>query len=449
MKYLIIAILILVGPVALENITSLTLGSSVSAAEKKKQKRRVAPLKERTYKVLAEAQALIDPDSVQYDEGKKPEVLPKADPAAAIKLLERLLGRRGNSPYEIAQIWNTKAFAYYILEDTPNTIKAYESVLKLPQMEISLGLELSAVRALFQLYYAGEQYQKAIDYMNRWEVLNDRPDTNVAFIKASAYYELEQFHKSLAQVKVVEEFTVLLEKEMKENWLYLYVVLYNELKDYDNVIKVLERMVVEFPKKQYWMHLAGMYAEKDWEDKALSAYYAAYIQGMFAKESEVVMLSQRLLNASVPIEAASILEKGFEEELVEKNEKNIRILATAYTMAQEHSKAIDTWKQATQYAEDGEVFYRLAQALANEDRHKEASNAYQSALDAGDLKSEEDVQFWMGISLMQTQDWSDATKAFRAAAKDKSKAKSSRQYIRYINSEKKRLAALKEMVEGD
>jgi len=449
MKYLIIASLLLFGPVAVENMTPLSLGSSAYAAEKKKAKRRVAPLKERTYKALASAQALIDPESVLYEEGKKPEVLPKADPAAAIKILDRLLTRRGSNAYEIAQIWNAKAFAYYILEDTPNTIDSYENILKLPQIEISLALELSSVRALFQLYYAGEDYRKSIEYMNRWEVLNVRPDTNVAFIKASAYYELEEYRNSLAQLKIVEEYSVILEKEMKENWLYLYVVLYNELKDYDNVIKVLERMVVTFPKKQYWMHLAGMYAEKEWEDKALSAYYAAYIQGMFAKETEVVMLSQRLLNAAVPIEAASILEKGFKEELVEKNEKNIRILATAYTMAQEHTKAIETWKQATQFAEDGEVFYRLAQALANEDRHKEASKAYQEALDLGDLKSEEDVQFWMGISLMQTQDWNDATKAFRAAGKDKSKAKSTRQYIRYIVSEKKRLAALKEMAEAD
>ena len=66
------------------------------------------------------------------------------------------------------------------------------------------------------------------------------------------------------------------------------------------------------------MHLAGMYSEKGWDDKSLSAYYAAYIQGLFDKESEVVMLSQRLLNAEVLLEAATILEKGFKEEMIEK-----------------------------------------------------------------------------------------------------------------------------------
>jgi tetratricopeptide (TPR) repeat protein len=194
------------------------------------------------------------------------------------------------------------------------------------------------------------------------------------------------------------------------------------------------------------MHLAGMYSEKEWMDKALSAYYAAYVQGLFDKESEIVMLSQRLLNAEVPYEAATVLEKGFAEDVIERNEKNIRLLATAYTMSKNYGKAIDAWKDATEYAEDGEVFYRLAQALSNEDRHKEAVAAYQQALDREGLKDVEEVQFWLGISLMQLEEWDDAKRAFTAAAKDKSRRKAANQYKAYINNEIKRQAALKEML---
>ena len=133
--------------------------------------------------------------------------------------------------------------------------------------------------------------------------------------------------------------------------------------------------------------------------------------------------------------------------MIEKNEKNIRLLATAYTMAKNYDAAINSWKDATEYAEDAEVFYRLAQALANEDRHKEAVAAYRDALDKEEgLKDLEEVQFWMGISLMQLSEWDDASKAFRAAAKDKDRRKSANQYIQYIANEKKRLAALQEML---
>ena len=67
----------------------------------------------------------------------------------------------------------------------------------------------------------------------------------------------------------------------------------------------------------------------------------------------------------------------------------------------------------------------------------------------GDLKNREDVNYWMGISLMQEQQWSAATKAFRIARKDKKKAKSSGQMLKYIVSERKRLKALAEMAAAD
>jgi len=424
MKYLVIASLLMFAPLLLEVSTGLDLKSSASAADA--ERRKVPPMKERTYKIISEAQILIDPDSIPVEEGEeKPDVV--ANPPKAVEMLKEALTRRGLNGYEVAQIWNTLAFAYYTLDDLQSTKKAYEQVLQ--QGTISLALEMSSTRALFQLYYADENYEKSIEYIDKWMVLNGKPDTDITFIKATAYYQMERLDDALTTALRLED------------------VLYNEKQNYDKVIDVLERMIVAWPKKQYWMHLAGMYGEKEWDDKALSAYYAAYTQGMFEKESEVVMLSQRLLNAEVPFEATTILEKGFKDELIEKNEKNIRLLATAYTMSKDYDSAIEAWKEASEYAKDGEIFYRLAQALSNEDRHKEAVASYREALDRETgLKDIEEVQFWLGISLMQLEEWDDAQKAFRLAAKDKDRRKSANQYVQYIESERKRQAALKEML---
>jgi tetratricopeptide (TPR) repeat protein len=157
------------------------------------------------------------------------------------------------------------------------------------------------------------------------------------------------------------------------------------------------------------------------------------------------MLSQRLLNAEVPFEAAHVMEKGFKDGLVEKTERNLRLLGQAWTMAQEMDKAIETWGEASEYAEDGQIYYRLAQALASEDKHADAVKAYQSALDKGDLKKPYDVSFWMGISLMQLSRWDKAVDAFKDASNDKKKAKQCRQYIRYVRGEKRRQAELRKM----
>ncbi len=421
--------------------------SAAQATRTKKKTRKVPAMREQTYKKLAEAQIMIDPESAPREEGEPPPE-PKGTPRDAVELLLKLKDRRGLNSYELAQIWNTLAFAYYTLEDLPNTIAAYENVLK--QGTITEALEQSVLRALFQLYYSQEKYAKAIRFIEKWEALRDEPDAGVTFIKATAYYQMEDYRNALKYALKVEEIANAQGKTIKENWWYLQVVLFNELKDTDNMLVVLEKLILHYPKKQYWMHLAGIYSEKGWDDKALSAYYAAYIQGMFERESEVVMLAQRLLNAEVPNEAAMVLEKGFKDGIIEENEKNLKLLATAYTMAQEMGKAIDAWRDAAKFSKDGELYYRLAQALANEDRHKEAVEAYQKALDRK-VKSKDlaDVNFWHGISLMQLERWDQATKAFRAAARaDKKMAKQARQYIRYIAGEKRRQAELRKMLES-
>jgi tetratricopeptide (TPR) repeat protein len=435
-----IALIISFGFVSIEEVT---------AAEDKKKTRRVPAISQSLYKQMSEAQIMIDPDSMPREEGE-PAPVPKGTPQDGIQMLLDMTKKKRLNSNELSQIWNLLAFGYYTLENVPKTIYAYEQVLAAGREGvITEALEKNALRALFQLNYSTEEYELALKYINLWEVANGKPDAAVSYLKSTANYQLERFREALRWALQVEEIIVAEGRAMKENWVYLQVVLYSELKDDDNVIRVLERMVVDYPKKQYWMHLAGMYTEKEWDDRALSAYYAIYSQGMFEKDSEIVMLSQRLLNAEVPYEAASILEKGMKDELVETSEKNLRLLATCYTVAQEMSKAIVAWERATKSSEDGDIQYRLAQALAQQDRHKEAVGAYRQALKDDELKSPSDAQFWMAISHMSLENWDQASTAFKAASRlDKKIAKQARQYIRYIAGEKRRQAALKEMLEG-
>ena len=436
--------------VAVLAIFSLSLGNmAVAEEEKKKKTRRVPAISQSLYKQISEAQIMIDPDSIPREEGE-PAPEPKGTPRDGINLLLELTQKKRLNSNELSQIWNLLAFGYYTIEDMDATLNAYEQVLAAGRQGVIMeSLETNALRALFQLYYQREEYRKSLNYMDQWEALTGRKEAQITYLRATAHYQMEEFRDSLKWAIEVENLSKAEGKDPKENWIYLQVVLYNELQDIDNVIRVLERMVVTWPKKQYWMHLAGMYTEKEWDDQALSAYYAIYAQGLLDKDSEIVMLSQRLLNAEVPFEAALVLEAGIDADIVEQTEKNLRLLATCYTLAQEMTKAIEAWRRASEFAEDGDIFYRLAQALAQQDRHEEAVKAYDRALEDDELKDPSDTHFWLAISHMQLSNWDLATSAFRSAARlDDKMAKQSRQYIRYIAGEKRRLAALKEMLEG-
>lgn len=433
MKNLTVVTALLILPLMLATLgVDSTTGVAFAAersAKSKQKTRKVPAMREKTYKTLSQAQLFIEEET----------------PLEAVPILEKMLKRRGLNRYEVAQIWSLLAYAYYSLDETMKTIQAYEQVLAQGKEGIPLALEMSSLRAIFQLYYGEEEYSKALTYIDRWLALKDLLDPATIFLKANCYYQLDDYHNSLKYAIESEQVAIAQAKVVKEQWLYLQVVNYSEIEDYRNVVGVLEKLIVAYPKKLYWIHLAGMYAELEEEDRALGAYYSAYKQDMLTKESELVTLAQRLLIAEVPFEAAEMLEKGIEDGVVEENEKNLRLLGQAWTMAQEMEKAIETWRQATKEAEDGEMFYRLAQVLAQEDKHSDAVKAYRNALDNGDLKKPYDVSLYLGISLMELRRWDQAVDAFRDASKDKKRAKQVRNYIRYVRGEKRRLEALRKM----
>lgn len=212
--------------------------------------RRVPAMTERVYKTLSEAQMLIDPSSVPNGPAGV-----QADPQAAVSLIFNLLGRRGINGYERAQAWNTLAFAYYTLGDMDQTIGAYEAVLRETMTE---ALELSTLRALFQLYYGEEDYQRSIEYIDRWQQLKGSPDPDTTYIKATAFYQLKDYESALREALAVERIATAQGLKLKENWLYVQVVLYNELGDLANVERVLTRLNTMYPKEQYRAHLASL-----------------------------------------------------------------------------------------------------------------------------------------------------------------------------------------------
>ena len=155
-RRILVCALLFGSPVLIDQVGGpISFSGAAHAQERKQKTRRVPALREKTYKLLSEAQIMIDPDSVPREEGE-PAPVPKGTPADAVRMLQKALTQKGVNSYETAQIWNTLAFAYYTLEDTPRTMDAYEQILK--QSPITLALELNALRALFQLHLSEGNY---------------------------------------------------------------------------------------------------------------------------------------------------------------------------------------------------------------------------------------------------------------------------------------------------
>ncbi|WP_321394410.1 tetratricopeptide repeat protein [Emcibacter sp.] len=387
--------------------------------------------------------------------------------AEASRVLEEELGSKLDklNSYERAQYYNFKGYLAYSKEDYKGAIAAYNNVLK--QENLPPALEDNVTYTMAQLYFVMEQYQTSIDYMNKWMEYQETPSENALVILGQAYYSLGDQKNDVSYyrkgIPYIERAIKLYEekgKEPKENWYLLLRVMYFELKEYRTVTDIVELLVTKWPKKEYWVQLAGMYGEltnekgmtekqkRELEQKQLTVYETAYRQGFLIKESELVNLSQLFLYHEIPYKSSKVLDRAMKEGKVEKNEKNWEYLSQAFINGQDYQKALMPLRKAAEMAKDGDLYMRLGQVYMQLDDYENAAKYIGLAIDKGKLRREDTAHVVRGMAYFNLGKLDDARKEFQSARKFDRSRKMADKWISYLSKEAKRLADIKEFLGG-
>jgi Tfp pilus assembly protein PilF len=181
------------------------------------------------------------------------------------------------------------------------------------------------------------------------------------------------------------------------------------------MLPLYKELVDFYPKKRYWVQLSSLYGNLNQESNQLSALEAAHDQRLLNKESEYIALYQLLMRAEAPYKAAKALQYGFDEEFVERKEKNLKMLAQGWHMSQELKKAEPLYKEAAEKSEEGELFVFLGQLYLATDRYELAKDSLKLGLEKGKLKDPVTVNILLGQVSYEQQNFDDATIFFRKA----------------------------------
>jgi len=338
-------------------------------------------------------------------------------------------------------MWNFYAFIYFELGNEREAIRAYEEVLKQPDLPI--GLENGTMYTLAQLYATTDQYQKSIDMLNRWLKTQENPNPEAYILISQNYYQLERYQQGVAPAERAIQMARDQGKPVKENWYMLLNVLYYQLENYNKVREVLEILASNWPKKDYFTQLAAVYGELDQERRQLAVYEAAFAAGWLERGGDIVRLAQLLMQAEVPYKAAKILEKGLADGVIESTANNWRMLSQAWTLAQEDEKAIPSLQRAARMSNDGTLDVRLAQSHLNLDQYSQCVEAARAGLSKGNLRRTDGAQIVLGMCLYEQKEYGAAKEAFRQAARDSRSSKSANQWIRFIENEEDRQRQLR------
>ena len=387
-------------------------------------------MSEKVYKKLTEAQELIEKN--QYDAG--------------LKILKDLEQDSHLSDYERAQTYNYFAYTYFTMERYADAIKAYENVLRQP--DLPEALEQNSIYTLAQLYFIQENYSKAIEIINRWFKLVDKPTENAYMLLGQAYYQIEKYKESLVPLKEAYKMVTARGDAPKENLLLLLRVDYYNLGDYPNMIKVLDELVTLYPKAEYWKTMAGAYSEMKRLDKQMSIFEVLYEAGELTRGNEQLNLANLYLLHEVPYKSAVMLDKGIKSGLIEKNVRNLRLLSQAWLQAQESEKSIEPLVEAARLSDEGDVNVTLAQAYINTDNYKDAVEALRSGLKKHGVKRVDQAYVMLGMALYETKQYTASIHAFEQAAKDRRSEKTALSWIKYVKSERDRERQLAESLKG-
>ncbi len=370
------------------------------------------------------------------------EALETEDFATARAGIIELQEKKKMSPYETAQVWNVSGYAYYLQENYTGAIQSYEKVLQQP--ELPEALQQSTLKTLAQLHFTVENYPLALETIKRLMAVIAEPAADVFMLEGQAYFQMQQYAEAVGPITTAIKMYREQGRVPRENWLLLLRVCYWELKEFPNMISVLEELIQEYPKETYVLTLAGVYSELGETKKQLALTEALYEKGYIDGKTHAVNLANLYLLHGIPYKAARILEKEMASGAIESNVRNLRLLSQAWYSARDDARSIPPLQQAAKVGNDGELYIRLAQSFLNLERWNEAAQAAKQALDAGNLKREDTAYIMYGMALFNQKKLEQARRAFQTAGQDKRSSRAAEQWIKYVDSEIRRRDTLEQ-----
>ena len=266
-----------------------------------------------------------------------------------------------------------------------------------------------------QIAYTEEKYKEAIKQLKEWLTMEANPSSTGFDIIAASHWQLKNKKLALKNAETGLCVAKANKSKPRESTYNLLLALYNEEGKTKKMLELYEELVIFHPKKKYWTQLSGIYGELKQESNQLTALEAAFDQELLDKKNEYTALYQLLMRAEAPYKAAKVMDYGIKKGFVKDDEKNLKMLAQGWHMAQELEIAEPIYEKAAKKSEEGELYVFLGQIYLATDRYDLAKETLKLGLKKGKLKDPVTVNILLGQVSYEQQNFVDATKFFRTA----------------------------------
>ena len=295
--------------------------------------------------------------------------------------------------YENLLINEMKGSAATLAGDHDTAIRSFEAVLN--SGKVSGGEATKMVQAIAVAYYQKKDYANAAKWTQRY-FKEGGGDAQMRTVLLQSYY-LGNDCASVGRMVNVEEGS----RRPSEEELQILANCYLRERDNAGYVGAIEKLVVYYPKQQYWTDLLARVQKKPgFSDRlGVHVYRLRLATGNLKEANEYMEMAQLALQQGVPAEAKAVMEQGYAKGILGKGteaarQQRLRDLIDKALAESQQNRAKD--EADAKAAKDGSDLVKVGLNYVYEGKAEKGLPLIQQGIRKGGLKRPEDAKLRLG-----------------------------------------------------
>lgn len=327
--------------------------------------------------------------------GKAREALAKAREADAVG---------GKNPAEQVMIDRMKGAAAQRAGDNGTAIAAFESAMA--SGRLSGNEQAQIAESLAFAYSQQKNWTKTTEWANRARTAGGNTaslNQLIAYVQSQSGDYSQIFRDAQAQVHAAEQAG----RRPAEDDLLRLADAARRLNNNAAYSNALEKLVLYYAKKEYWSaHLSSLQRKPGFADRlGLDVMRLKLANGLVTKTEDFMEMAQLALQAGLPVEAKSIVDKGYAAGALgtgAEAERHKRLSDLVAKQQAESASGIDQAASEATAKKDGNDLVRVGTVYASMGQTDKAVELIDKGVAKGGLKRPDDAKLRLALALAQS-----------------------------------------------
>ena len=280
------------------------------------------------------------------------------------------------------------------------------------------------LKYLMTYAYQQKSYEKAIAYAERVRAAGDSSEDTAVLI-AQSYYLLGKYKEAMSGMDAVIARAEQAGRKPSEKGLNVIWSCAVKLKDQQAASKVVEKLILHYPKPEYWLNaMANILENREGNDDRikLMTYRLMNEVGILKRGADYRDMALIALDRGNPGEAQTVMEQAFAKNLfvdAKEKESNQRLLDSAKRKALADKANLPRDEKEAAAGKTGDALVELGGAYIGYGIPDKAVAMINAGIAKGGLKSPDEAYILLGIAHERAKNNAEAIKAFNKANTDK------------------------------